>query len=284
MIVMTESTQNSALKDVTKAFLDITESVTIPKEVIVAATEKPASELGKGLSDLIFLIFSPLEKKRIAVEADIKKYKSDIQNEMAKIPKDKRVEPRLNIVGPALEASKFHTEEEKIRIMFAKLIAASSNSDYQNYALPAFVEIVKQLSSSDAENLKALYEFTKQPNSMVSGTIRITESESSNIGRDLLADFIPFDNLNADNQNLYSASLDNLKRLGLIQIRRNYNLQNGTFQKAMLEHPVYKSAVLKHEYYMKFPEYDSKHIKIIYGIWSFTDFGEMFVKCCIKDS
>ena len=66
---------------------------------------------------------------------------------------EKRRDPSLAVVGPAIEASKFYIEEEDMREMFANLIAASMDDRLTNEVHSSYVEIIKQLSPLDAQNL-----------------------------------------------------------------------------------------------------------------------------------
>ncbi len=96
------------------------------------AVSPPAKEIGKTLANIFYTIFSSInynvEKLKIKHAKNLEKYAVDIQNELNTIPEENLVEPKLSIIGPTLEASKFYIEEEAIRKMFAKLIASSVNS------------------------------------------------------------------------------------------------------------------------------------------------------------
>ena len=78
-------------------------------------------------------------------------YVSKIQNKTQEIPEEFLQEPKLNIVGPALEASKYYIDSEILREMFANLISSSVDSRKSSKTHPSFVEIIKQLSSLDAK-------------------------------------------------------------------------------------------------------------------------------------
>lgn len=257
-----------------------------PNELTKDITSPAAKEIGQVLGDLIYSSTLFIKKWRVSSEAKLKKYQDEITEELSKIPVDKLVEPKLSIVGPAIEASKYYIDEDQIRSMFAKLIAAASNSDNNDAALPAFVEILKQLSPFDVKNILELYKIHNEGPSTkrVSGTIRATINPSSNFGVDWIADFIPFEDLTLSNKDIYGASLDNLTRLALIKIEPNYKLEDDRFQNQLEEHRIFKDVKERHELQLKnSPTYDTPNLKIIKGIWSFTNFGELFIKCCIQE-
>lgn len=60
------------------------------------------------------------------------------------------MEPDIQIVAPALEASKYCVEKEELRKMFVNLIASSINSDKVASVHPIFNDIIRKLSSTDA--------------------------------------------------------------------------------------------------------------------------------------
>lgn len=167
------------------------------------ALEAPSKEIGTTLSNIFYAIFSPInfnvEKLKIKHLNKLKKYEDDIQAELSKIPEKMLIEPTLSFVGPALEASKFYIETDELRKMFAKIIASSMNSEEVSKVHAYFVEIIKQLSSSDALNLKLLLNYKELS---LSEFLYATHMFDNSFG-----DF-----------HCQAVSLDNLTRLGLISI------------------------------------------------------------------
>lgn len=86
------------------------------------------------------------------------KYKQKLNEKINEIPKNKLTEPKLSIIGPALEASKYYIEEEEIRNLFSNLIASSMNSDSSDFVHHSFTEIIKQLSPYDANLFSSIVE------------------------------------------------------------------------------------------------------------------------------
>ena len=116
-----------------------------------------AESAGATLRDLWDLLFGPfgdyVERKRTSRLKDLNAFKDSLEEKVAAIPESRLCEPSLSVIGPALEASKYHYEEEKIREMFANLIAASMDSQTKNAVHPSFSEIIKQMSALDAKTL-----------------------------------------------------------------------------------------------------------------------------------
>ena len=265
----------------TSPLKDFAQSVKVPAELIKAAGEPPAQELGQGLADIMYLIFSPIKKWRASAEANVEKYKVEIANELNKIDPEKRTDPKLSVAGPALEASKFYIEEDELRRMFAKLIAASANTDYKDGAIPSFVEVIKQMSSFDAKNLKELKEIeVNKP--QVAAKIKLLNSDTGT-STTLLEDYIPLAGFNGKNFNDYAVSLDNLQRLGLIKIQYDASLANKQFYEDLKNLVLYKDAVSELAELKEKGEsyYLPREIKMTDGSWDFTNFGKLFIKCCL---
>lgn len=272
-------------------FKDISQSVRVPADIIKAVVEPPAHQLGQSISDLVYIAFSSISKKRAKIEQDIENFKAEIALEISKIDPDKKVEPKLSIVGPAIEASKFYIEEDSIRLMFAKLIAASVNNEYKNLTIPAFVEIIKQLSPLDAQNFSYLY--NNRDNRLPVGRIVFKREKDSIV---FCENFFPFSGINIDNLNDYSVSLDNLLRLRLINIEHGEFFTEYGLYKNFENHSILKELIprlnklnsslsmisrdpLEEDDFNKKPEL--YRLEIEKSTWDITNFGKSFALCCL---
>lgn len=122
-------------------------------EVAKQAMEPPAKELGTQLASLLNLIFTPLQMAQIYRDAWIEDYKRRINSKYQKIPSEQIQEPPLNIIGPAIEASKYHIATEEMREMFANLVAHSCDKRMASALHPSFVTILTQISPVEANIL-----------------------------------------------------------------------------------------------------------------------------------
>lgn len=105
----------------------------------------------KSLEDFWFSHFGyKVTEYRIKKEAELEAYRQSIINNLSKIPEEEIQQPKLSIVGPAIEASKYYIEETVLRDMFAKLIANACNASKADSVHPAFVECIKQMNPNDA--------------------------------------------------------------------------------------------------------------------------------------
>lgn len=59
---------------------------------------------------------------------------------------EERVESSINIVGTTIESLKYNLDEEHIKDMFTNILISDMTKDKKEKVLPAYIEIVKQLS------------------------------------------------------------------------------------------------------------------------------------------
>lgn len=92
-------------------------------------------------------------------ENELLMLRQDIFEKTSKIPEEFITEPKMSIVGPAMEASQYFFEESYYREMFSNLISSSMDSRYSTTVHPAFTEFIKQLTPDEAiflANIKKL--------------------------------------------------------------------------------------------------------------------------------
>lgn len=204
------------------------------------------------------------ESKKYSAEQNYKDYVASIDKKVIKIKEENLQDPQLSIVGPALEASKYYIEEKEIREMFSNLIASSMDSTYNGLVQHSFVEIIKQLSPHDAK----LFQNFSETEALVSLIETTVEGYTNDITKNL------YFNQNFPNFNLNEISLDNLSRLGLINIKDDAHLtDNSCYEHYNKIAPTYSS--------LKVPN-GSRCCKKKY--LEITSLGKAFKKVCIKDS
>ena len=123
-------------------------------------TEQPTKAIGSTVSDIWFLVFGGIghmaEKRKLRYAVELENYNRELYEKIEAIPNEKRVEPDIQIVAPALEASKYCVEKEELREMFVNLIASSMSSDKAVKVHPIFTDIIGKLSSTDALLFKSI--------------------------------------------------------------------------------------------------------------------------------
>lgn len=247
----------------------------------------------KTLEDLWYINYGyPSSEKaaklRELQEANVKKYADNIAEEISKIKPDKVHEPSLNIMGPALEASKYYIGTEEMRSMFSKLLASSMNEEKDLVLHNSFVEIIKQLSPVDAINLDIMNKVTTAP----IAEIRVSSINGSGY-QVAHTNFFPA-NSKTTNTNVVSASLDNLQRLGIVSISydKSITTRNGINPYDDIEkNPILEMLNLGFEktkeistsqisWIKKYQDFDKAYIQK--GIVELTQFGRNFCSICIS--
>lgn len=156
---MTEEIVEKGLEATNKA-LDLT------TKVYDDGLKNPVKILGNGLSMCLSFIGAKFSPQMYEYIQNAEYKKKEIDEKLAKkynaIPDDKKVEPRLNILGPAVDLLKYNLDENYIKDIFVNLLTSEMNKDKQEKVLPSYIEIVKQLSQEDAKLLKELYEAYKK--------------------------------------------------------------------------------------------------------------------------
>lgn len=248
----------------------------IVRSLLTAAGGAAISSVFKGPAEM----FSQLWYYNFGYKMDIKVrqrkqevdnlFLKDIATEVSNIPIDQIQEPKLSVLGPALEASKYYIDDEELRSLFAKLIAASMDNSKNEVLQPAFVEIIKQMSPIDAKNLINLYDIKDKQNPIVS---IILESKDSKKYKEVFDHFY-IENIGNISHVRVASSLLNLKRLGLIEINYDVFLSDENRYLSYENHPIINQ--FKNEY-----NDDLHSIKLKKGLIKISNFGMDFCKICI---
>lgn len=268
-------------------------------------TTKPArTQVGTTLESLAYFTFGRfnhfIAKKKIddelelqyyektqiiSYENNLKQYLAEISDAVESVPEEKLVEPKFDIVGPAIEASKYYIGNEDIRKMFVNLIAASINLDTTNQVHHSYVEIIKQLSPLDASNLKVL---SRKFNYPIVAYRSIFNNEG--LYRIIKPLIWIFSDTNQD-IDANAISLTNLVRLGLAEIPTGEFAAKVDYDKLFKEGPLFKTFSealdnLNNNLPTNIPESDIEllkgctHLDIQKGVIRLTPFGRSFAEIC----
>lgn len=200
----------------------------------------------------------------------VEKYKNDCLKKISKIPEEKMQDPKISIIGPALEASKFYIDEEEIRNMFSSLIASSMNTDYNNLVHHSFVEIIKQLSPLDARILSELKEVSPF----------VSFRNENELGEGVFINEIFFWTENFPSPKENAISLLNLERQGLIKLKYQEFLTDKALYNCYNNSSYFKEVKRLIEDELSDPNDLPRTATIRENIISITDLGLAFRKVC----
>lgn len=223
-------------------------------------------------------------------EINVKKLMDETLEETSKISPDNIQEPQLNILGPALESSKYYIEEDRLRGMFAKLIASSMDSSKINITHPSFVEIIKQMTSLDAQIFQIITNHENQNMPLCNIGYRFTKTGSYNILYSHIAPlFITLDDANHEvmlSNDLAGPSIQNLNRLGIVSIDYSVAKNNNTFYEFVENTAEYTETVKviteNNEDNLTVENGDNRiEFHQIRGVVQVTPFGNSFARICL---
>lgn len=227
----------------------------------------------------------PIQKLKVRREVALEKYRESILKKVVGIPEENLQEPKLSILGPALEASKYYIEEESLRDMFAKLVASSMDSTKAGSARTAFVETIKQMNPLDAEILSQIYCSDKNVNeNSIAKIVGRVEIESKKNGSHIqrLGSHLYFGSqdkiriIEQEENREKAIAIENLARLGIIEIDYDSILLDVNYK---LFEQLAKSTI---EYTIAVAASDeNESAQIRMGNIDITDYGRSFCSICL---
>lgn len=215
------------------------------------------------------------KKQELSYQQDLEQFLSEVSSGVKSIPDEKLCDPRLDIVGPALDASKYYISNEEIRSMFSNLIAASMNTDTSEKVHHSFVEIIKQLSPLDASNLALI-------NSSNDCPVAEYRMDNKNGNHVRLQTHVFLDNTVQQDIKTQATSLSNLLRLGMISIDYSSHIADNDHYSKFFSEPTFMQ--FKSDLKTRLatdPDYEYTSIDIQKGLISITPMGQDFTNICI---
>ena len=244
------------------------------------------------------LKLSNFEKHILEGERNLNQISEAISEKMSDIDTDKIVEPETYIAIPALQGISYCMDNAELRNLYTNLLATAMQKDKKDSALPAFTEIIKQMSPTDAILIKnivpqKLYpladaRYQNKTHSLFT-TLRIFKPFAT--GCDV------FHNLTGLLNNQYTPeavaiSIENLARLGLISITSVY-VKNESVYDDIASLPCCKEwgtnlelvkalATASEEFKnVNFSIQDSE-LALIPKSFSMTNLGKLFFDTCVR--
>lgn len=240
------------------------------------AIQPAAKELGKALGTIAKTVNVALAPVSALVWGydQIKEFVDHkVTEKLQNVPKENIVTPPPHVAGPALESLRYTGSIEELKELYANLLASSMDSATTKDAHPSFVEIIKQLSSEEAKLLTALISTEQEP----ALTIRNNRADNSG-GRDQFRNFTVLgENVGVQDYGRIPNYLDNLCRLGLLEIPESYALIGESRYKHLDEHPVVKaiSEWIDNE--------EGRKSELVHKTIIVTGLGRQFINTCVKD-
>lgn len=161
--------------------------------------------------------FGKWEKWILNGEYAIRETEKLLEEKLKHIPEDKIVEPEPYVAVPAIQQLSYSLDSEELRELYANLLASSMNVDKKDAVHPAFVDIIRQLTPSEAKLLSCIYECPYNSVLLRESklyTINNIKEGSYDVGLEVNDVLI-----NSIDRHTLSICLDNLVRLGLLTVQ-----------------------------------------------------------------
>ncbi len=183
-----------------------------------------------------------------------------------KIQKENIITPDPAIAVPLVEAMRYTSHKPELREMFTNLLGASMNNSNTDEH-PAFVEIIKQLCADECKMLVYLYK--DSPMAIIK--IRMKTNDGGEV------DVTPYFSdicyiTECEHPEKFPEYLDNLHRLGLVEI----------FYDRFLANDIYYEALRKHSRFEMFTSPNTNDFLEKKSMYSLTEMGKKFCSVCME--
>lgn len=211
----------------------------------------------------------PMRKWIAEREYSLKETQILLEKKLKNISADEIVAPESYIAVPALQAISYSMDNEILRNLYANLLANSMNIKVKDSVHPSFVDIIKQMSPSDAQIFGEICVSEIRP------TIDLSISINNEIGEKKHLYNITW--INTYDYAEVLVSLSNLQRIGLIQIDKGIEYTHDPNYEIVRKNIVYLNYKKKYERMTNVKINENKQfIKI-------TPLGDLFYRICVKD-
>ncbi len=270
---MTGGNENGGVVGETaKAVAELAKSVPIYQDAIQPA----AKEAGKSLhlvARAVNAALTPVEGLVWGVEKIRDFVRERVAAKLDNVPPEDVQQPKPHIAVPAIEALRYTGAESDLAELYANLLATSMDKATAYRAHPGFVDMIKNMSPDEARIMKFLATSGSQPLVNVKaiqkegGGFQIVHRHLSLIGIKATCDHVP----------LAATYLDNLVRLGLIEIPSTRRIKSDDPYKEIEDFPQVLS-ILEELRKVETHLIEVEKIKL-----DLTDLGRQFIRTCVID-
>lgn len=264
--------KTSEFGETAKAVAEIAKAVPVYQDVIQPA----AQEVGKSLhlvARAVNAALAPVEVLVWGVEKIRDFVRERVSSKLENVPADDVQPPKPHLAVPAIEALRYTGAESELSELYANLLATSMDRATAYRAHPGFVDMIKNMSPDEARIMKFLATSAPQPLINIKATYRegggfhIVHRHVSLIGV----------KANCEHAPLAATYLDNLVRLGLVEIPITRRMQAEEPYAEIEEHPQIK-AILEDPKKIETHTIEVERITL-----DLTDLGRQFIRSCVID-
>jgi hypothetical protein len=269
--VSSDNENAGVIGETAKAVSELAKSVPVYQDAIQPA----AKEVGKSLhlvTRAVNAALAPAEGLVWGVERIRDFVRERVAAKLDNVPPEEVQQPKPHIAVPAIEALRYTGAESELSELYANLLATSMDRATAYRAHPGFVDMIKNMSPDEARIMRFLATHGDQPLINIKlvvnehGHFRTPHRHVSLIGLKAGCEHPP----------LASNYLDNLSRLGLVEIPDKY-LTNDKLYTEIEEFPQIKQIT------DSLSKEEGARVEIEKLKVELTDLGRQFIRACVID-
>jgi hypothetical protein len=216
--------EESKLKGAADAVQGLVKAIPVYQDTLQPA----AQEVGVALQTVaktIHIALAPISALVWGYD-HIKEFVSTrVAEKLKGVPSDRVTTPSPLVAGPALEALRYSGHIPVLREFYANLLATSLDADTTRDAHPAFVDVLKSICPDEARIIRYLATHDVFPALTVRDSDQATGAYLT-----VITHFTHLDRLaGCEHPSLVSSYIDNLSRLGLVQVVEAYLVTPNTY-------------------------------------------------------
>jgi hypothetical protein len=212
------------IRDAADAVKGIVEAVPIYQDAVQPAVKEIGTAL-QTVAKSIHIVLAPISGLVWGYERITAYLDTTLSERLKRVPPERLITPSPVVAVPVLQALLYTAQEEDLRELFANLLATSMDKETARKAHPAFVELIRQLTPDEARLLRYLATRDGFKNDVVYPMgfpiVSVFMHQSSDGARQPYT--TTFGDLPTEagciHTDLFESYLDNLCRLGLLEVR-----------------------------------------------------------------
>lgn len=272
-------------------FKDIAKELPL-KEAYQDIIHPSAAAIGQAISlpiRAVNVLLSPIAKWVIQGEARLEEISRSVGERVKDVPPEKLVEPEPYVAVPAMQALTYSMDSNELKNLYANLLSNAINIDKKDKVLPAYVEIIRQMSPLDAKSLEFIQKGGRTAIALCD--IRWQKKSSplwsdfkffrlSSYGSFLYRNYVAADE-DGYTANDITISFENLDRLGLIEINPELQLDKEQYKKFDDNYGVIYFA---NRYAENSPHSNEYEVALLPSSAQITNLGKAFSSICFSSS
>ena len=269
---MADEEKTGSVTEIAKAIGEIVDKVPVYQDAIQPA----AKEIGKGLqvvAKAVNAALIPVEGLIWGVEQIRDFVRERVAKKLESVPPEDIQQPKPHIAVPAIDALRYTGTEENLSDLYANLLATSMDKATAYRAHPGFVDMIKNMCPDEAKIMRFL---SGQPYYPI---VNIKSVSSADQSFQVIHRHLSLIGIDAkcEHPTLAANYLDNLGRLGLVQVETTVRMQKDEPYTRIEEHPEVKKII------ESLKKIDGKTVDVGKMRLAVTDLGKQFIRACVVD-